>query len=209
MKNFLTLSIFSLMVMGTLCGCSKDEVDSNGNLIIDPIEKTIVFQANGEPMFRNFKGFADAQHEASYASVLFGNGWKHLSTHEVLADGTIDAKNYWEGMDGGGPYHWYFDSEQLFTQYFFADAIPASAFSQEKVAVDLPSGRVSTEKSTLLMQMGSLFQANDGWHLITLEPGGIRHGIQIYHIVEYRTMTAQELQDYQTKYTYDWNNRSI
>lgn len=186
---------------------NDDEFDPNGFLIVDPMDITVEFQENGEPMLRGFTEFTDAEHEATAASVLFGSGWWHVETHEILENGTVDPKDYWKDLYGGGPHDWYFETHTQFTKYFYFDAKPALAFSKEKVSVDLRSGKVTTDDSPLkLMQLVALYQASDSWRLITIEPGGIRTGRQIFHLHEYRTMTAEELKKIQTEYTYDWKN---
>lgn len=106
-----------------------------------------------------------------------------------------------------GPHQWWFNSSSLFTKYFYYDAQSARTFSKNLLTVDLRTGKVMTtgQNPTKLMHLVSLFDDNYTWHLITIEPLGLRSGNQIYGMNEYTLMSQQELDKYQTEYAFDWD----
>jgi len=102
-----------LLIVSALClmitSCSKDEDE----LVFQMVEDT-------RPVPTRY----DKLSTTEFKNLLIGYGWKEAETHIINTDGTIDKKDYWEDMCGGGPSTYEFTDTRII-DYFFADAIPA------------------------------------------------------------------------------------
>ena len=102
-----------LLIVSALClmitSCSKDEDE----LVFQMVEDT-------RPVPTRY----DKLSTTEIKNLLIGYGWKEAETHIINTDGTIDKKDYWEDMCGGGPSTYEFTDTRII-DYFFADAIPA------------------------------------------------------------------------------------
>jgi hypothetical protein len=92
-----------------ITSCSKDEDE----LVFQMVEDT-------RPVPTRY----DKLSTTEFKNLLIGYGWKEAETHIINTDGTIDKKDYWEDMCGGGPSTYEFTDTRII-DYFFADAIPA------------------------------------------------------------------------------------
>lgn len=53
--------------------------------------------------------------QEQFASQVVGQAWKHVSTYEILQDGSLSKDEYYKDMEGGSPVHYYFrTSDQLY-----------------------------------------------------------------------------------------------
>ena len=59
---------------------------------------------------------------------LAGYGWIHENTFKINENGSCENKNYYEDFIGGGPKHFYFDTEGNLTAFLYVDAIPAVGY---------------------------------------------------------------------------------
>lgn len=102
-----------LLIVSALClmitSCSKDDDE----LVFQMVEDT-------RPVPTRY----DKLSTTEFKNLLIGYGWKEAETHIINTDGTIDKKDYWEDMCGGGPSTYEFTDTRII-DYFFADAIPA------------------------------------------------------------------------------------
>lgn len=77
-------------------------------------------------------GYCPVAAEVDFAdqlkSQVVGHGWIHDFTFEIDEKGYCEPTNYYEGLIGGGPHHFYFDSEEALTVFLYIDARPAIGF---------------------------------------------------------------------------------
>ena len=106
MKNLL-IAVSALCLM--LASCSKDDDE----LVFQILEDT-------HPVPAKY----DKLSATEFKNLFIGYGWEEAETHEINIDGTINKKNYWEDIIGGGPSIYEF-TDTVIIDYFFADAIPA------------------------------------------------------------------------------------
>jgi len=137
-----------------------------------------------------------------FKSLVLNNGWKHVSTHEITADGKWQKENFYEVMDGGSPHHLFFESMTT-VKMFFRIMMPDAPRLYYRYAYDYLEERnkiilKSENESDLYMQILSV----DDKTLRLLECMGVRaDGTKFYTYVVYRKMTAEELEEFQTNYT--------
>lgn len=133
-----------------------------------------------------------------------GNGWKHVSTHEINPNGTIQKEDYYQDLIGAGPSHLYFEREN-YTTYAYIDAYPAKAYyitpytyvENGNFIGNIPEG---TNEFHTEFQILSIDENN----LQVIEYMGLRGYqdklVKLYGLVTYKKMTDAELKDYQENY---------
>ncbi|TGY07009.1 hypothetical protein [Bacteroides muris (ex Afrizal et al. 2022)] len=156
------------------------------------------FDENGECYDSSARSLSTEKFE----SLVLNNGWKHVSTHEITADGKWQKENFYEVMDGGSPHHLFFESMttvKVFSRIIMPDAPRLSHryaydYLEERNKIILKS----ENERDLYMQILSV----DDKTLRLLECMGVNaDGTKFYTYVVYRKMTAEELEEFQTNYT--------
>ncbi len=186
MKKFriLELLCFSLFLL-FVSSCSDDELLFN-------------FDENGECYDPSARSLSTEK----FKSFVLNNGWKHVSTHEITADGKWQKENFYEVMEGGSPHHLFFESMTT-VKVFFRIIMPDAPRLSHRYAYDYLEERnkivlKSENERDLYMQILSV----DDKTLRLLECMGVHaDGTKSYTYVVYRKMTAEELEEFQTNYT--------
>lgn len=134
---------------------------------------------------------------------VLGSAWYETETHAINADGSLDAKSYYEEMIGASPSIYYFATPDTLTEYYSSDAIPAHGFSRKVYQYDATRGVVDTP-SDYDIQLLSL----QGDRMIVKVCLGVSGtGVEHYGVSEYRRMAARDLQYFKDRYTYDFDAR--
>ena len=180
-----------LLIVSALClmitSCSKDEDE----LVFQMVEDT-------RPVPTRY----DKLSTTEFKNLLIGYGWKEAETHIINTDGTIDKKDYWEDMCGGGPSTYEFTDTRII-DYFFADAIPACVsvpytytYDEATNSVYYANGyfwfsivRASLSEVTIIKRAGVKADRDSN----KLRP--------VYHYVTLKQMTASELEQARNSHT--------
>lgn len=180
-----------LLIVSALClmitSCSKDEDE----LVFQMVEDT-------RPVLTRY----DKLSTTEFKNLLIGYGWKEAETHIINTDGTIDKKDYWEDMCGGGPSTYEFTDTRII-DYFFADAIPARVsvpytytYDEATNSVYYANGyfwfsivRASLSEVTIIKRAGVKADRDSN----KLRP--------VYHYVTLKQMTASELEQVRNSHT--------
>lgn len=141
---------------------------------------------------------------AEFLKYAEGNGWKHVSTYEIMEDGSVSRENYYESRDGGASSGYYFEKD-TYVNFAFYNAIPGR-FRTTAAYVYLEDrnriGHVNRFTDTFSTQFQVLSVSED--KLEVVEHLGIRGGkdgyIDVYGWATYRKMTAEELEACQEEY---------
>ena len=180
-----------LLIVSALClmitSCSKDEDE----LVFQMVEDT-------RPVPTRY----DKLSTTEFKNLLIGYGWKEAETHIINTDGTIDKKDYWEDMCGGGPSTYEFTDTRII-DYFFADAIPARVsvpytytYDEATNSIYYANGyfwfsivRASLSEVTIIKRAGVKADRDSN----KLRP--------VYHYVTLKQMTASELEQVRNSHT--------
>ena len=179
MKRFLLFgSLLAIVISFVACG---DDVP--------PFE----FDTEGECRVPDVRSIPHAE----FLKYAEGNGWKHVSTYEIMEDGSVDKREYYEYMVGGGPSGYYFEKDTYVT-FAFYDAYPArfrTTAAYDYVEDGNRIGQVNRFDDTFFTQFQVLSVSED--KLEVVEHLGVRDGQDgledVYGWVTYRKMTAEEL----------------
>ncbi len=132
------------------------------------------------------------------ASCLEGHGWRHVESHEVRGDGTLDRKDYWEGLYGESPDQYLFTGDTV-TRYSRLEDYPLCGYTRDKYAYDEQTNRLTAGSRELFKV---LYVGEDALKVISyngLDAGGRK----TYLYSAYRRMTDEELAAYRSGYTVD------
>lgn len=141
---------------------------------------------------------------AEFLKYAEGNGWKHVSTYEIMEDGSVSRENYYESRDGGGPSGYYFGKD-TYVKFAFYGAIPGK-FRTTTAYVYLEDGNrignVNRFEDTFFTKFQVLSVSKD--KLEVVEYLGVISGKDgqrdIYGWTTYRKMTDEELEACQEEY---------
>ena len=103
-----TKFLMILLAAGLLASCSEED---------NPVGK---FNSSGE-FIVDIKQPVSAE---DFSRCAVGYGWREAETYEIMSDGTVAKKDYWEGMCGGGPLSYEF-GEGRATLFVYMDAYPS------------------------------------------------------------------------------------
>lgn len=205
MKKFSLLKMaFALFAM-TVCFTACDD-DINNPFVVCPTDTMFKFDADGVPYVEHDKGY-----EADLVRVLneevVGHGWKWCATFEILENGAVSTKPYWEGMIGAGPSHYYFKSKTELVEYFYADAIPADCFFTHNVEID---GSKVTLNDNFYMNIFSIYAYNGRVYMDVVESMGERYDgkggyKKVWGVSTYMQTTTKELKEIQEQYSIDFS----
>ena len=110
MKTKQLFCVLALMTAGLFISCSEDTPD-----VSQSDDFKLEFNEEGNLMLRNFRPISQSDFNS-----LMGSTWKEYYTREVLPDGSISPKDYWEGRLGGGSDSYEF-SDGKAINYFWSD----------------------------------------------------------------------------------------
>lgn len=175
--------IIALLCAVAFASCNKED-----------IYPTFSFDENGECYIPDISNISMEE----FKSSVVGYGWKHVITHEIGSDGKCSTKDYYEGLDGGGPSQYYFESSESLKEYIYADAIPAHGYFT--YAYEYENGNRVSNNGNLVMRIVSL----KGDVMKIIDYLGIRaDGVKIYGYSTYRRMSSGELTEVQNAYPTD------
>ena len=186
MKRFLLFgSLLAIVISFVSCG---DDVP--------PFE----FDTEGECRVPDVRSIPHAE----FLKYAEGNGWKHVSTYEIMEDGSVDKEGYYESRDGGAPSGYYFEKD-TYVSFAFDGAYPA--YFRTTAAYDYVEdgnriGYVNRFDDTFFTQFQVLSVSEDKLEVVKYL--GVRIGKDgrknIYGWATYKKMTAEELDACWEKY---------
>ena len=134
---------------------------------------------------------------AEFLKYAEGNGWKHVSTYEINEDGSVEKKEHYKDMVGGGP-SWYYFEKDTYVTFASYDAYPAdfrTTATYDYWEDGNRIGYVNRFDDTFFTQFQVLSVSKD--KLEVVEHLGVRDGQDglkdVYGWATYRKMTAEEL----------------
>lgn len=217
MKRNAFLLCLVCLVMGMMTSCSDSGSKTDNPFIIEPpYEPMFQFDEQGVP-FRFEHPNLSPEMQQDLKKEAIGYGWKWMQTHEILADGHVEPKGYYEDLVGVGPSHYYIKSDTELIEYFFADHIPASAFLSRGFTMDAVTGTLSDGDNplgirpwTFFLRVWSIYQLDGRWYMTTIEPLGRRSdgngGLKmVWGCSQYYRMNDAELKKIQETHTFDYS----
>jgi len=141
---------------------------------------------------------------AEFLKYAEGNGWKHVSTYEIMEDGSVSREERYGNLGGGAPSGYYFEKD-TYVNFAFYNAIPGK-FRTTAAYVYLEDGNrignVNRFDDTFFTKFQVLSISKD--KLEVVEYLGVRSNKEgyrdIYGWATYRKMTAEELEACQEEY---------
>ncbi len=180
-KFAITKAMALCLLSGMLSACGNDKWEFN-------FEK----EENGEWTLPNL----DPLTRAEFEQKVVGYGWKWINTYEIMENGELAQKTYWEDMYGGSPDQYYFAKDSV-TRFFWADAIPADCYWTSAYTYDEKGNQVSIEHETPTLQLLKLEDSR----LEAIEYlGQLGDGTKIYGYSIYRRMSDEELEECRKSY---------
>lgn len=176
-----TRFLMILLAAGLLASCSEED---------NPVGK---FNGSGELI-------VDIRQPVStedFNRCAVGYGWREAETHEIMNDGTVATKDYWEGMIGGGPSSYEFGDGKA-TLFVYMDAYPADVHLDYTMQYDETTGKV-------------YFDDKEAFTVLAVSPeeirivkwAGVRGGdnTKIYLYIVLQRLTDEQLQKVKEIYT--------
>ena len=139
---------------------------------------------------------------AEFNKIALGYGWVEAETHEILDNGKVDTKDFYEGREGYKPKSYEFSHETA-TTFVYLENPGVNAFYNRELHYDETTGKVyfgdierfmvlsADEKEMIVDKLYAVRENELGYHK------------DIYHRVRLTKMTANELKA--TKRSY-WIN---
>ena len=114
---------YLLMIALSLVGCSLDnENDSKPEPTIDPInwlDSKFMFKSDGTLDITPFYIFKTKEDAEKY---LVGSTLKHVTSHIIKEDGTVEQKSYYGNVYGPSPIDYYFGSNSTVIETTISNA---------------------------------------------------------------------------------------
>lgn len=160
--------------MAVSCG-EDDVIDKNSSVIIDPVEPSFEFDAQGVPFFSQ-QPTLDATMQTELKKAAIGFGWRRVVTNEILSDGKVDgSKDFYKDMIGLSPVDYYFlDSESAVTRYFHSDALNSNVYRTLSISLDASKGDFlvagSDGKNKVEFRVWMIYYFENKWHLGIVAP---------------------------------------
>jgi hypothetical protein len=136
---------------------------------------------------------------AEFNKIALGYGWVEAETHEILDNGKVDTKDFYEGRTGDKPKSYEFSHETA-TTFAYLENPGVNAFYNRELHYDETTGKVyfgnierftvlsADEKEMIVNKYYAVRENDKGYHK------------DVYHRVRLTKMSASELQDTKHKY---------
>lgn len=154
-------------------------------------EETFSFDDDGVPV-------AAAQQRISshqFSDMVDGCGWVETDTHEILANGDYDKRDYWEGMDGAsGPSRYCMKGDSI-SEYIFIDGMPKVGSNVKQMRYDESTNTLYADGKMALR----IISVSNGW-MQAVKLGGLSYKQRaqskpLYFFVTLRKMSEEEKDD--------------
>ena len=136
---------------------------------------------------------------AEFNKIALGYGWVEAETHEILDNGKVDTKDFYEGREGDKPKSYEFSHETA-TTFVYLENPGVNAFYNRELHYDETTGKVyfgDIERFTILSADEQEIIANKYYAVRENDKG---YHKDVYHRVRLTRMSASELQDTKHKY---------
>ena len=133
-----------------------------------------------------------------FESCVGGKGWQYVESHEIKANGTIEKKDYWEGLFGGSPEQYSFSGDSIST-YRLIDAYPIRGYNRRGVTYDEGTNRLMSDGEEVFKVISV---SPDELHIVRNQAMN-GDGTRIYVYAVYRAMTPDELAACKSRHPYD------
>lgn len=136
---------------------------------------------------------------AEFNKIALGYGWVEAETHEILDNGEVDAKDFYEEREGDMPKRYVF-SHDTATTFVYLEKPGVNAFYDRKLHYDETTGKVyfdDIERFTVLSADEHKIIVNKYYAVKENDKG---YHKDIYHRVCLTRMSANELQETKHKY---------
>ena len=136
---------------------------------------------------------------AEFNKIALGYGWVEAETHEILDNGKVDTKDFYEGREDDKPKSYEF-SHDTATTFAYLENPGVNAFYNRELHYDETTGKVyfgdierftvlsADEKEMIVNKYYAVRENDKGYHK------------DVYHRVRLTKMSASELQDTKHKY---------
>ena len=173
---FFLIVFFCLAVSLLITGCSswdsedvKFRQDENGDWILFDVERIS---------------------KSKFDQLVVGYGWKYFESHEIGKDGKCIEKEFYEGLNGGGPSEYFFTKDTLTS--FFSYVGLYSCYKERSFLYREEDNRIIMEDDVLKFQIVNV----DNRFLYVIESYGSKF---LYAI--YEKMTEEELMECREVYS--------
>jgi hypothetical protein len=183
MKKLLFLASFVAIVM-SFVACESENVEA----------ARFQYDANG----RCYQSDAQPISYAEFLKYAEGNGWEHVSTHEIDENGRVLEKNYYEGLDGASSHDYYFEKDRYSYDYFsfpYGTMYSTSSYIYQEDGNRI--GHINRFDDSFFTQFQVLsIDENELQVVQYLAYRAGENARNIYGLVTYRKMTDEEREDY-------------
>lgn len=139
---------------------------------------------------------------AEFNKIALGYGWVEAETHEILDNGEVDTKDFYEGREGDKPKSYEFRNDTA-TTFVYLEKTRVNAFYDRKLHYDETTGKVYFDDIERFKVLSADEQEIIVDKLYAVRENELGYHKDIYHRVRLTKMTANELQA--TKRSY-WIN---
>lgn len=112
MKIHLLIGSALLMSLPFLTACGGDDDTQSSDLFSEGFDMS----GNGLPKYKG----GSPKDTVGCMDRIVGYGWAPLWTHEISKDGSVESKDFYEGMVGVSPHYFYCEKDSL-TEFFYCD----------------------------------------------------------------------------------------
>ena len=168
MKKYL----FILLAAMTFVACNDDE--------LIPYVFDYGAQLGEDREFNLEKGMQTITSE-EFQNIVVGKAWKCLESHYIMGDGSVQEDDYYSKTEGGGPYHFFFEKENI-TEILWTDAIEGGGPTELSYPYkyDEESNKVHTYPRLTLLS----FDSESAQLIMIVHPS-----MNLYLLCKYQRMT--------------------
>jgi hypothetical protein len=137
---------------------------------------------------------------SEFQQTIAGSGWEHRETHEILPDGSISSKSYYDDLVSASPVSYKFSTTDTLITY--ADIEGTFGFYRSTYTYDASTGTVRTPSSSVFQILSVQENRVIVKRLLYSDSEGKDH----YALSSYVRMNTVDLQ-YYSKWTYNFDAR--
>lgn len=214
-RTGLHIIMLMLMMLPMWVVTSCDSAIEDENLVIIEPEDLPMFQfdENGTP-YRWHTPMLSATIQRDMQKEFVGYGWKWMQTNEIMENGHVCPKEYYEDMIGMSPSSYYVESDKKLVSFFYSDAKNKLVYKSYDCQMDTKTGMVTTGifssagyPWSIYMRVWSIYELSGKWYMSCVEPLAIKTtdfgNTIVWGTSQYVRMTDAELQDMQKKHNFN------
>jgi len=136
-----------------------------------------------------------------FLKIVSGYGWHEAVNHEITRDGHYQLREYWEGLVGGAPNTYEFQTDSV-TTYMYLDWAPGDARLKQQMRYDETTGKVYFDGKEAF----TVLSATEN-EIKIVKFAAIRgsDNAKIYLYIILSKLSDEQLQYYKDNYTSDYN----